>query len=78
MQSNSNIDTLIVCGVTTEICVHSTVREACDRGIKCIVLKDCTASYFDEFHRVGLEMIEAQHGLLGEVSDSESMIATLG
>ncbi|KAL7551791.1 hypothetical protein ACHAWF_014982 [Thalassiosira exigua] len=74
---NSNIDTLIVCGVTTEICVHSTVREACDRGIKCIVLKDCTASYFDEFHRVGIEMIRAQNGLLGEVSDSKSIIEGL-
>jgi nicotinamidase-related amidase len=71
---NANIDTLIVCGVTTEVCVHSTVRDATDRGIRCIVLKDCTASYFDEFHRIGLEMISAQGGIFGFVSDSKSII----
>ncbi|KAL7475364.1 hypothetical protein ACHAW6_001282 [Cyclotella cf. meneghiniana] len=74
---NSNIDTLIVCGVTTEVCVHSTVHDAADRGVKCIVLEDCTASYFDEFHEVGIEMIAAQGGMLGRVSDSRSVIDAL-
>lgn len=74
---NSNIDTLIVCGVTTEVCVHSTVREANDRGVHCIVLDDCTASYFDEFHRCGIEMISSQGGILGEVSDSKSVLLAL-
>ena len=74
---NANIDTLIVCGVTTEVCVHSTVRDATDRGIKCIVLRDCTASYFDSFHQIGLEMISAQGGIFGSVSDSESIIHAL-
>lgn len=71
---NSNIDTLFVCGVTTEVCVHSTVREANDRGIKCIVLEDCTASYFDEFHKVAIQMVCSQGGILGQVSDSKSVI----
>jgi nicotinamidase-related amidase len=70
---NLHVDTLIICGVTTEICVHSTVREASDRGFKCIVLEDCTASYFEEFHRVGLDMISAQGGILGSISDSTSV-----
>lgn len=70
----ANINTLIVCGVTTEICVHSTVREANDRGIQCIVLEDCTASYFDEFHDVGLKMIAAQGGILGKVSHSNAIM----
>jgi nicotinamidase-related amidase len=74
---NANIDTLIVCGVTTEVCVHSTVREANDRGIQCIVLEDCTASYIDSFHKVGIEMISAQGGILGKVSDSKSIIEAL-
>ena len=50
----------MVCGVTLEVCVHTTVREANDRGYECVVLSDCVASYFPEFQRVGLEMIKAQ------------------
>ena len=74
---NLQADTVIVCGVTTEICVHSTVREASDRGIQCIVLEDCTASYFEEFHRVGIDMISAQGGILGSISDSNSVIESI-
>ena len=68
---NLSIDTLVICGVTTEICVHSTVREARDRGFKCIVMEDCTASYFPQFHAIGLEMISAQGNLLGSVTDMD-------
>jgi nicotinamidase-related amidase len=71
------IKTLVVCGVTLEVCVHTTVREANDRGYECVVLADCVASYFPEFQRVGLEMIKAQGGIFGWVSNSDSFVAAL-
>ena len=74
---NHGIKTLIVCGVTTEVCVHTTVREANDRGYECLVLADCVGSYFPEFQRVGLEMIKAQGGIFGWVSDSEEAVRAL-
>jgi len=72
---NRGIKTLVVCGVTTEVCVHTTVREANDRGYRCVVLEDGVASYFPEFQRVALEMIKAQGAIFGWVSDSEKFIA---
>lgn len=74
---NHRIENLIVCGVTTEVCVHSTVREANDRGYRCIVPGDCCGSYFPEFHEVGLRMIAAQGGIFGWVSDSRRVLAAL-
>src|SRR5580692_25760 len=71
------IKTLIVCGVTLEVCVHTTVREANDRGYECVVLSDCVASYFPEFQRVGLEMIKAQGAIFGWVSDSKRALAAI-
>ncbi len=71
------IDSLVVTGVTTEVCVHTTVREANDRGYECLVLADCVGSYFPEFQRVGLEMISAQGGIFGWVATSPVFIAAL-
>ncbi len=73
----NHIENLIVCGVTTEVCVHTTVREANDRGYKCIVPGDCCASYFPEFHEMGLKMIKAQGGIFGWVSDSTKVLDAL-
>jgi biuret amidohydrolase len=77
MLRNRGIETLLVCGVTTEVCVNTTVREANDRGFRCIVLSDCCASYFPEFHQAGLAMIKAQGGIFGWVSASPSLLNVL-
>ncbi len=69
---------LAVTGVTTEVCVNTTVREANDRGYDCLVLSDCVGSYFPEFQEMGLKMIKAQGGIFGWVAPSENLIAALG
>ena len=77
MLKNREIDTLLVAGVTTEVCVNTTVREANDRGFRCIVMSDCCASYFPEFHQAGLAMIKAQGGIFGWVTASPHLLAAM-
>ena len=74
---SAGITHLIVTGVTTEVCVHTTVREANDRGYEALVLSDCVGSYFPEFQRVGLEMVSAQGGIFGWVADSAALLSAL-
>jgi len=74
---NQGIKRLIVTGVTTEVCVQTTVREANDRGFECLVLADCVGSYFPEFQEVGLKMIAAQGGIFGWVTDSAQLLSEL-
>jgi nicotinamidase-related amidase len=74
---NKGITSLVVTGVTTEVCVHTTVREANDRGFECLVLSDCVGSYFPEFHAVGLRMIAAQGGIFGWVAPSRALLDAL-
>jgi nicotinamidase-related amidase len=68
---------LAVGGVTTEVCVSTTVREANDRGYDCLVLEDCVGSYFPEFQVAALKMIKAQGGIFGWVSDSQRFLEAL-
>ena len=68
---------LVVTGVTTEVCVNTTVREANDRGYDCLVPEDCVGSYFPEFQLMGLKMIAAQGGIFGWVSHSHRILTAL-
>lgn len=71
------IRNLVICGVTTEVCVHSTVREANDRGYRCLVVSDGCSSYFPEFHAAALRMISAQGGIFGYVTKSSDLIVSI-
>jgi nicotinamidase-related amidase len=77
MLRGRGIAQLLVCGVTTEVCVNTTVREANDRGFDCLVLEDCTGSYFPEFQAAGIAMIKAQGGIFGWVAPSTALLAAL-
>ena len=78
--SNRGIENLIVCGVTTEVCVHTTVREANDRGYRCIVPGDCCGSYFPEFHEMGLQHDQGagRHLRLGHRTRRDVLAALVG
>ncbi|WP_428391527.1 cysteine hydrolase family protein [Lichenicoccus sp.] len=71
------ITQLLVAGVTTEVCVSTTVREANDRGFDCVVLEDCTASYTPEFHALSLRVIAAQGGIFGWVARFTDILPSL-
>jgi biuret amidohydrolase len=74
---SAGVTSLVVTGVTTEVCVHTTVREANDRGYECLVLADCVGSYFPQFHQAGLAMIAAQGGIFGWVAPSRAYLSAL-
>lgn len=74
---NKGIQNLIITGVTTDVCVHTTMREANDRGYECLLLKDCTRATIHSNYVATLEMTTTQGGMFGTVSDSESVIEAL-
>lgn len=68
---------LIFMGVTTEVCVQTSMREANDRGYECLLLEDCTESYFPEFKAATIEMIRAQGAIVGWTSQSAVLLDAL-
>jgi len=68
---------LLITGVTTEVCVQTTMREANDRGYECLLVEDGTDSYFPEFKRATLEMIRAQGAIVGWTAPSDAILAVL-
>ena len=77
MLSGNGITHLIVMGVTTEVCVQTTMREANDRGYDCLLVEDGTESYFPQFKQAALEMIRAQGAIVGWTAQSAPLLAAL-
>ena len=71
------IENIVLTGVTTDVCVHTTMREANDRGFECVVLEDCCAATDHGNHLAALKMIKMQGGVFGAVSNSGTLIAQL-
>lgn len=71
---NKNIKTLLVAGVTTHVCVQSTIREANDRGYECLMLEDCCAAFDKQDHEDSIRMINQQGGIFGWTTESENLL----
>lgn len=69
---------LIVAGVTTEVCVQTTMREANDRGFECLLIEDATESYFAHFKACAIEMIRAQGAIVGWTATTRQLLDALG
>ena len=72
-----SITHLLITGVTTEVCVQSTMREANDRGYECLLVEDCTASYFPAFKAATIQMLRAQGGIIGWTSTTDKVCQEL-
>ena len=72
------ISHLLFTGVTTEVCVQTSMREANDRGYECLLVEDATESYFPEFKKAAVEMIRAQDGIVGWTATTDQVVAALG
>src|SRR5437870_3335190 len=77
MLRTRGIDNLVLTGITTDVCVHTTMREANDRGFECLVLEDCTGATDKGNHLAALKMVEMQGGVFGAVATSAAVIKAM-
>lgn len=77
MLKERGITQLVFAGVTTEVCVQTTMREANDRGYECLLAEDATESYFPEFKKAAIDMMTAQGAIVGWVAPVSSIVEAL-